>query len=257
MAPADQDFARTIVREQEAVLDAYLAEDASPSVELVAELGLSIDTLTRLQRYVQELDDWQLEAVTHALFGGYINFKQLKYIVSPVLANMAELEGRRLSGWYSTVVEDWCLGKPFSAIRPTKREARLEDLIGLMYSEIQYILPWGLYATDRFVADEASDRKIAYNKEVNQLAYLVDAGVPNLPALRLTSLGFERTDAARLSVEFARSPARHSADIVGWLIAQPSERIAQVIRGYDRRKLDFDFNRLLREVGGKPSESGA
>jgi hypothetical protein len=256
MATVDQEFARTIVREQESVLDAYLADDAAPSVNLVAELGLSIDTLSRLRRFVQALDDWQLEGVTHALYGGAINFKQLKYIISPVLSNMAELEGRRLSGWYSTVVEDWCLGKPFVAITPTTREARLEDLIGLMYSEIQYILPWGLYATNRFVADEAASRKISYDGEVGQLAYLADAGVPNWPALRLTSLGFERTDATRLSVAYLKSPARQSADIVGWLVAQSSERVAQIIRGYDRRKLDFDFDRVLRELGGREPGDG-
>ena len=70
----DRDFARQVVAEQERVLDDYLAGDAAPSVRMVAELGLSIDTLSRLQRYVRGLDDWQLVAVTHVLYGGSINF---------------------------------------------------------------------------------------------------------------------------------------------------------------------------------------
>jgi hypothetical protein len=249
MATEDREFARSLVREQEAVLDSYLEGDAAPSVDLVAELGLSIDTLARLQKHVHELEDWQLEAMTHVLYGGSINFKQLKYVVAPVLSNMAELEGRRVSGWYSRVVDDWCLGKPFSEINPTQRESRLEDLIGVMYSEIQYVLPWGLYATDRFVREETDTRKMPYDGEVNQLAYLVDAGVPSWPALRLTSLGFERTDASRLSAAYMHSPARQSADIVGWLLAQSDTHLAQVIRGYDRRRLDYDFNRVMKNLG--------
>jgi superfamily II DNA/RNA helicase len=249
MAPADQAFARALVREQEAVIDSYLSGAAAPSIELVAELGLSIDTLTRLQRYVRELEDWQLTATTHVMYGGAINFRQLRYTVAPVLKNMAELEGRRLSGWYSTIVEDWCRGKPFSEITPTNREKRLEDLIGLMYSEIQYILPWGLYATDRFVREETETREIPYDGEVNKLVYLVDAGVPSWPALRLNSLGFERTDAARLSVAYENAPGHATADIVRWLVAQPIEDTVQIIRGSDRRALDYDFDRLLRDVG--------
>lgn len=85
--------------------------------------------------------------------------------------------------------------------------------------------------------------------EVNKLAYLVDAGVPSWPALRLNSLGFERTDAARLSVAYENTPGHATADIVMWLVAQPIEDTVQVIRGSDRRALDYDFDRLLRDVG--------
>lgn len=253
----DRAFARQVVTEQERVLNHYLSGEAAPSVQMVAELGLSIDTLTRLQRYVRGLEDWQLEAVTHVLFGGSINFKQLPYLLSSVLKNMAELEGRKLSGWYSTIVSDWCQGKPFSQIKPTTREKRLEDLIGLMYSEIQHILPWGLYATDRFVAEETVNRKMNYANEVNHLAYLVDAGVPNWPALRLTTFGFERTDAARLSYAYLRSRnARDTADIVSWVAAQADERLGQIVRGTDRRRVDYDFDRVMREIRGGASAPG-
>jgi hypothetical protein len=49
-----------------------------------------------------------------------------------------------------------------------------------MYSQTQYILTWGLYATDRLVAEESSLRSIDYDKQLTQLAYLVDAGVPDM-----------------------------------------------------------------------------
>ncbi len=256
MSGPDFDFASLLVREQDAVLAAYLSGEGAPTVELVAELGLSIDTLTRLQFWVQGMPTWQLKRMGDALYGAAINFNQLKYIIGPVLKNMAELEGRKLSGWYSTVVEDWCRGKPFSQIKPTTREPRLEDLIGLMYSQIQYILPWGLYATDRFVAEESTLRSIDYDKQVAQLAYLVDAGVPDMGALRLTSAGFERTDAARLSTEYLRSAASTSTDIIGWLRAQSRDRVAALVRGQDRRRLDYDFDRVLRDLGGPMRPAG-
>jgi superfamily II DNA/RNA helicase len=252
----DLAFARRVVDQQEQVLDVFLASESAPSVELVAELGLSIDTLTRLQRWVRALEDWQLASVGNVLYGPSINFDQLKYIIGPVLKHMAELEGRRLSGWYTQTVIDWCDGKPFSQIPRTARESRLEDLIGLMYSEIQHILPWGLYATDQFVAAEAAQRNIDYAGEVNQLAYLVDAGVPGWPALRLTALGFERTDAARLSRAYLRSRLGSETDVLLWIGAQANERLAAIIRGADRRRLDYDFDRLLRELrppGADPS----
>ncbi|HEY2642138.1 MAG TPA: helicase-related protein, partial [Galbitalea sp.] len=249
-------FARRLVAQQDHVLDDYFSDPTAASVELVAELGLSIDTLTRLQRYVSKLEDWQLKGVTHVLYGGVINFKQLPYLLSSVMKNMAELEGGKLSGWYSTIVEDWCRGKPFSDIKLARGQRRLEDLIGLMYSRIQYILPWGLYATDRFVTEETTKRGIDYDREVNKLAYLVDAGVPDWAALRLTTAGLERTDAARLSRAYLASrDARETTDIIRWLSAQPDERLVQIVRGADRRRVDYDFERVVRELRGerKPS----
>lgn len=252
MADEDRAFARSLVTQQETVVDDFLTTPDAPSVEIVAELGLSIDTLSSLQRYVKDLEDWRLRGMANVLYGGRINFRNLRYIISAVLKHMAELEGRSLSGWYSAVVEDWCRGKPFTQINGTDRESRLEDLIGLMYSEIQYILPWGLYATDRFVRAETALRGFPYDGEIHQLAYLVDAGVPNWPALRLTSIGFERTDASRLSQAYLESPqARETAEIAGWVVEQRKDRLAQIIRGDDRRRLDFDFDRLIRELGGE------
>src|SRR4029077_14003947 len=112
------------------------------------------------------LGDWQFEALVNVLFGPQINFKQLPYVLIGVLKNMAELEGRRLSGWYSEAVVEWFSGKAFSAIARQKNERTLEDLISLMYSRIQYTLPWGLYATDRFVAEVALEREIQYDSQL-------------------------------------------------------------------------------------------
>jgi hypothetical protein len=248
MLSADEaSFARGVVRQQEDVMRNYLASPGAASVELVAQLGLSIETLSQLQAYVGDLPDWQLERVTHVVRGGRINFEQLPYLISSVLSRMKELEGERVSGWYSQVVVDWCRGQPFSAIR-SNRERKLEDLVRLMYSRIQYILPWALYATDRFVGEEAERRGISYAGEVNQLAYLVDAGVPSWPALRLTTAGFERSDAARLAAAYqADFRSRERIDVLAWVGGQPEFRLIEVLRGPDRRRIDFDFPAL---VGG-------
>jgi hypothetical protein len=68
-------------------------------------------------------------------------------------------------------------------------------------------------------------------------------------------VGFERTDAARLSFAYVRSrEARTTTDIVAWVAAQHDERLAQVVRGSDRRRLDYDFDRVVREIrAGGPS----
>jgi superfamily II DNA/RNA helicase len=254
MPEVEREFAERVLRQQEAVLDGYLEGRGAASVRLVAELGLSISTMSRLRKYVHDLEDWKLERIEGVVRGGRINFDQLRYVLGPVLARMAELEGKSLSGWYSDMVADWCRGKPFSEIRRTDRENKLEDLIRLMYSRIQYILPWGLYATDRFIEEEADEREIDYGNQVNLLAYLVDAGVPDVVALTLTRAGFERTDATRLARAYWASPeARETTDIASWMKAQEYEGLVAIVQGVDHRPLDFDFENLVERLGpGRP-----
>ena len=72
----------------------------------------------------------------------------------------------------------------------------------MIYSRIQYLLPWGLYAFDRLVQEEAERREIAYNNAIRSVAFLVDAGVPGFDALRLTHTDVERVDATRLAKRY-------------------------------------------------------
>jgi hypothetical protein len=248
----DQRFARRLLNQQQRVLTQFLETPTSPDVRLVAELGLSIETLSELREYFLTLPDWQLEANTHVLYGGRINKRQLPYTLSPVLKRMSELEGNRLGAFYTDLVTEWCSGHPFSSIRrqPRYKESKLEELIRIMYSRVQYMLPWGLYAADRFVEEEAARRSIPYNNELRSFAYLVDAGVPDLSALRLTTYGFERTDAARLADAYRREhDAYELVDIVGWVRGCAREEIYAIVRGPDRRRLDFDLNDLLERIG--------
>jgi hypothetical protein len=242
-------FARRFFAEQTDVVDHYLRQSGAPPVRLVAELGLSLDTLSRLRGYVDGLENWQIEQMGHIVIGGRINFRALRFVVAPVLKRMAELEGERLGGLYTETVVEWCMGKPFAAIPLLKRQKKLEDLIKLVYSKIGYLLPWGLYAFDRFIDEVAQRREVTYAGEVQSLAYLVDGGVPDMAALALTTRGFERSDAARLSRAYYSSrEARETTDIVRWLRAQPYERLLATVRGVDNRRIDHDFRRLVNEL---------
>jgi DEAD/DEAH box helicase/Helicase conserved C-terminal domain len=245
---SDRAFAQQLVSQQVRVVDRYLGDQGAASERLVAELGLSIDTLSRLRSYVAQLEDWQMGSIIGSLPGGRILFEPVKYLFSAVLARMAELEGPRLSGLYADLVVEWCRGIPFSAFS-SGQGGRLEELISLMYSKIQYLLPWGLYAVDRFMEEEAAERGLEYGQQVASIAYLVDVGVPNFAAMRLTHLGFERTDAARLSrAYYADREARETTDIVRWMRAQSNESLAVTVQGVDRRRIDYDFFRLVDEL---------
>lgn len=183
------------------------------------------------------------------MYGARINLGALKYIVGPVLKRMAELEGRKLSGIYTDLVTEWCRGKPFARLPLVARLSSREKLISFMYSQISYTLPWGLWASDRFVAEEAAARHIPYDHEVRSVAQLVDKGVPDYAALVLTNQGFERTDAARLSdAYFADRQAVKQTDIVRWMRVQPRPKLLNIVQGPDRRRLDHDFGRLMKAL---------
>jgi hypothetical protein len=124
-----------------------------------------------------------------------------------------------------------------------------------MYSRVQYILPWGLYAANRFVEEEVARRPFPYDGELNRLAYLVDAGVPDWAALHLTSLGFERVDAARLSrVYFEDRLAAETTDIAAWVGAQEDAFLAGIVRGVDKRRIDHDFFMLVNKLRPRQKE---
>lgn len=252
------EFARQLFSRQTEVVDNFLSSDDSPTARLIAELGLSLDTLSRLRGYVRGLDNSRLEGFANVTFGGRINFGALKYLVSPVLARMAELEGRRLQSIYTDLVVDWCQGKPFASIPLLASQTKREELITLMYSSIGYMLPWGLYAFDRFVAEECDRRHLDYGHEVQTVAYLVDGGVPDTHALHLVGHGFERTDAARIAKAYLNDAvARDSTDIARWVRAQPLDRLQRIVRGVDNRRQDFDLQRLVRRLAEAPRHDGS
>lgn len=243
-------IAAQLVSSQTRVVERFLSDPNALSVELVAELGLSIETLVSLQEFVEKLEDWQLEYMSRIVQRGELNVGQVRYVVGPVAARMAELEGPKLGGFYSEVIIQWLSGLPLTSVKARAQyENRIEDLISIIYSRIHYLLPWGLYAVHRMVEKETEERSISsYYGEILSLAYLVDAGVPNFDALRLVGLEFERVDATRLSQEYAKRKPYVDTDIIGWVANEDSYVIEECVRGNDNRRSDFDFARLISEL---------
>ena len=251
---AQKVVAREIIETQSRAVDAYLNDEPEVGLDTIARLGLSIETLSQLREYVVGLAGWQLEAFQRLFFGGVLNIDQARYVVGPVAKRMAELEGPTLGGFYSDIIVEWISGVPFATIKPASadwKKRRIEDLISVVYSRIQYLLPWGLYAFNELVGQEAQIRGVSYNDEIQKLAYLADAGVPSFDALRLTNSGFERVDATRLAKAYRSEGGLSSGmDVIGWVRSQPAADLAKCIRGRDRRRLDFDFNALLKKLAG-------
>ena len=255
LSPGERQECNALLSQQNTVIDDFLAAAPTFSEAMVAELGLSIETLTDLSAYVVALEDWQLSAMASVMRGGDSDTNQARYVIGPVCSRMSELEGTKLGGLYAEVVIQWLSGTPLSFVRPStpKRKwwDRLEDLISVLYSRVQYLLPWGLYATDRLVENEARRRKINYSNEVRSLAYLVEAGVPNFDALRLVGLDFERADATRIASRYRQAGRRQGGpDIIGWLRSLPLADVELIVRGGDGRRVDFDLEFRLKDLRG-------
>ena len=241
--------AEALIDTQDRVVREFFAEPDAPSVEVAAELGLSIQTLDDLRIYARSLENWQLARMSNVMHGGDINENQIDYLLSPVAARMGELEGGKLGGFLTALVRQWISGVPFSRISRDHKQ-RIEDLVSTIYSRIQYLLPWGLYAFDRLVQEEAGRRGIAYNNAIRSVAYLVDAGVPGFDALRLTHAEIERVDATRLARRYKQSGGLElGVDVVGWASGLSQADINSVVMGPERRRLDFDLPRVLQELG--------
>jgi len=254
MNDASLTFARSIISQQSTILNDFFKSKGAPSEKLVAEIGLSLQTIEELRSYVLNMQDWQIENFGRLFYGGNLNFTQIPYIIGPVSKRIAELEGERLGGIYSEIITNWLSGVPLSVVRGTSKgfTGRLEDLISIIYSRIQFLLPWGLYATDSIIEEEAKKRNIPYNNEVRKLSYLTDAGVPNFDSLRLVNLNFERVDATRLTKYYQQigGQDRLGVDILGWISNEDPRTLATVIRGIDGRRTDYDLNSIIANIRG-------
>lgn len=252
--PGTIKFASDLMEQQAAVVDRYLGEEGAPSQQLLAELGLSMDTMSRLQQYVRELPDWQLDQILEGIPGGHLRPRSLSYFFSAVMARMAEPEGGRLGGGFmANLVVEWCRGIPFAGFGTRTRSGSLEELINLMYTRIQYMLPWALYAVDQFMSEECAHRGKVYEGQVHLMAYLVDAGVPDFGALRLTHAGLERADATRLSRAHQSDPeARATTNVLAWVAGQEDSLLRTIVRGADNRRLDYDLMAAVKELRGEP-----
>jgi hypothetical protein len=260
MSDGERAFASGLIADQDVVVTEFLDQTEGLSSEIVAELGLSIETLSELRDWVKGLEDRQIQGFSNLMFGGRLNTDSALYVVSPVAKRMAELEGPKLGALYAEVIIHWLSGIPLTQVRTRSQNGnrweRLEDLIAIIYSRIQYLLPWGLYAADRLVEAEATQREIAYSNGIRMLAHLADAGVPSLGALRLVGHNFERVDATRLAtLYYRRGGAQTGTDVVGWVLNQDQGTIERCVSGADNRRLDHDLLPLIQMLRQQRAEA--
>jgi superfamily II DNA/RNA helicase len=243
-------LAARLLDAQAAAVETYRASDDALSLATLAELGLSLETLTSLREYVQGLEDWQLASLDRLFYGGSLNLDQARYIVGPVAKRMAELEGPSLGGFLSDVIVRWLSGVPFTSIMAqTRFSRRLEDLIAVIYSRVQFLLPWGLWATDWLVANECARREIGYDGSVKKMAYLADAGVPSFDALTLFHAELERVDATRLAAAYHRMGGGGTGvDCLGWVLVQSRPVLERILRGVDERRIEYGFFESLEAL---------
>lgn len=239
----EYESAVTVFSAQEKATQAYVESDEAFDLASLAELGLALETLDNIREYVRRMENWQIKNLNKLFFGSEINFDQVGYVVGPVAKRMSELEGQALGGFLSEVIVQWLSGVPFTSIRSNSSfEKRLEDLIAVIHSRVQFLLPWGLWAADWVIDMEARHRGINYDGEVKKLAYLADSGVPSFDALRLGQMGLERVDSTRISRAYKKEGGLETGvDIVDWLAAQNKKTVTRIIRGQDGRRVDFEF----------------
>lgn len=249
MEPAEREFARNLFHAQSDVVESFFSRPGAPDRVTVAELGLSISTLSNLREYAQSLSDRQVSGFANLIHGGQVNEASVVYVLGPVCKRMAELEGPELGGFYGDVAAHWIAGIPMAHIDKKARFrdwSRLEDLINVMYSRIQYLLPWGLYAFDKLVEEVARSRSIQYDNHIRLVSYLADAGVPSIDALRLVGVDIERVDATRLALVFKKLGGKNiGVDIIGWLASEQRSVLERAVRGIDNRKIDYDFSAAI------------
>ena len=199
MSQLELDFALRFIRQQDVVVDQFFSANQSIGMDIAAQIGLSIESLSNLFDFVETLTSAQISAFNAILIAGWVNLSVARRVIAPTILHVKEMEGGHLSLFLTEVVVRWLDGMELSrAKEQAKFDDSLEELISVIYSRVQYLLPWGLYALDTLVEARARRLGIHYGNPIRALAYLVDEGVPGYDALRLVNLHFERVDATRL-----------------------------------------------------------
>lgn len=224
-------------------------------MNIAARIGWSLEAQAELHEWLMSLEDWRLEKFGQIVVGGHIyKFDTLGYLLGPVSKFMSEFEGDKLGGVTSFVSCVWVEGQPLTSIRDRQQNKNLGELVRIIYSKVQYLLPWALYGVAELLSYEAKRRRIKVQGGVRDLSVLAAEGVPNFDALQLVmGLGMERVDATRIAAAYGTSNGgkRRTTDILGFFKGLEAKDLFRIVRGNDRRRIDPDIYGIWQKLNGK------
>ncbi|MFC1974143.1 DEAD/DEAH box helicase [Chloroflexota bacterium] len=237
-----REFASRIGLQQKEVVRRTTKDDPE-LLTIAARIGWSLETQQKLHKWVVDLDDSTLKKFGSLVLGGRIaQLDKIGHLIYPLSDMMAEFEGSKLGGFTSYIAVGWLEGLPLSIIKSTQQKY-VKDfgrLVSVIYSRVQYLLPWALFGMNDLIQYEAKNRGIHVGGGVSDLSFLASEGVPSFDALTLVlQLDIERVDATRLADVFRRD--KPATDIIGWVKAQEWRRIVGITSGPDKRRLDPDL----------------
>jgi superfamily II DNA/RNA helicase len=247
MSGEERTFAQRLGVQQRGVVRDALRED-SALVGIAARIGWALETQRNLYEWLAGLEDWKLEQFGDLVAGGKItNADKLGYLIGPLSKHMSEFEGESLGGYTAYIAVNWLKGLPLTEIKNTQKNMDFGRLVRVIYSRIQYMLPWALFGLNELIQYESNRRGIRVGSGVRDLSVLAAEGVPNFDALTLIlKLDFERVDAARMAASYQE--ARPETDIVGWFRGLAWARVAGIVRGPDNRRLDPDLRGVWEQL---------
>ena len=249
-----REFANKFSLQQKKVIQTAFSSDVE-LMNIAARIGWSLEAQAELHEWLMSLDDWRLEKFGQIVVGGHIyKFDDLGYLLGPVSKFMSEFEGDKLGGVTSFVSCIWIEGQPLTSIRDRQKNKNLGELVRMIYSKVQYLLPWALYGVAELLSYEAKRRRIKVQGGVRDLSVLAAEGVPNFNALQLVmGLGLERVDATRIATAYGSSNEgkRRTTDIVGFFKGLEAKDLFRIVRGNDRRRIDPDIYGIWQKVSGK------
>lgn len=253
-----KNFADAFSVQQKKVIKKAFSSDVE-LMNIAARIGWSLEAQAELHEWLMSLEDWRLEKFGQIVVGGHIyKFDSLSYLLGPVSKFMSEFEGDKLGGVTSFVSCIWVEGLPLTSIRDGQKNKNLGELVRMIYSKVQYLLPWALYGVAELLAYEAKRRGIKVQGGVRDLSVLAAEGVPNFDALQLVmGLGLERVDATRIAAAYGRHNGnkRRTTDIVGFFKGLDIKELFGIVRGNDKRRIDPDIYGIWQRVNGKTASN--
>lgn len=213
-------------------------------LNIAAKVGWTIETQSMLVDWIRGLKDWEIERYGKSVLYGKVDSRyNLNSLLFPIADRMTEFEGTKLGGFTAYVASSWIEGHPLTVIRERSRQRNFGSLIDVIYSRIQYLLPWALFGVSELMEYEARSRNIFFGSGVKDLSILSSEGVPNFDSLNLVlSLNIERVDATRLANSYSRK--RRETDIIGWFKGLSWQTVAGIVSGSDRRRIDPELKSI-------------